>query len=355
MKPRIQCFDVLKGIAILLVVMGHVITYGVYKIDSSLTFRIIGTVHMPLFFFISGYFTVRRRNGLLAVPNLRSRFMRLVVPMVIISSIWILYYPHSGLPKHLTCTFAGLWSDQWKNGYWFTPVLFAIILLYSAAARLSNRMPRNSRTLQALPFALLLAAVSVSEWLIPSNVSNCLSFSFIFTFIWVFLFGGFAALTGEKFIRFATSTTGYTLSLAISVVLFIMLLYPDFIPFHSAPLVVLIERMLLHCSLAVMAIGFCYPLTDGTPGASRSRGVRFWSLLGRKSLQIYLFHYFFLFPMASLRHLLQGMALDFVPVTAVALAASLLIIACCLGVDALLSRSPLLSVLIGYPAARNKK
>lgn len=355
MKPRIQCFDVLKGIAILLVVMGHVITYGVYKIDSSLTFRIIGTVHMPLFFFISGYLTVRHRDGRLAVPDLLNRFMRLVVPMVIISSLWIFYYPHSGLPKHLTCTFAGLWSDQWKNGYWFTPVLFAIILLYSAAAWCSNRMPRKSKTLRLLPFAVLLAAVTAGEWLIPSNINNCLSFSFIFSFIWVFIFGGSAALAGDKFIRFASSGIIYTLSLIVSVILFILLLYPDFITIRVPLVVFRIEQTLLHCSLAVMAVGFCYPLTDGTPAAPPSRAVRFWSLLGRKSLQIYLFHYFFLFPMASLRPLLQGMALDFVPVTAVALAASLLIIACCLGVDALLSRSPLLSVLIGYPAARNKK
>ena len=70
MKQRIEYFDVLKGIAIFMVVMGHVITYGVCQIDGSLVFRIIGSVHMPLFFFISGYFTIVRKGKDLAMPRL---------------------------------------------------------------------------------------------------------------------------------------------------------------------------------------------------------------------------------------------------------------------------------------------
>ena len=86
---RIESFDVLKGIAILMVVMGHVITYGVYRIDSSVVFRLIGTVHMPLFFFISGYFTVREKEGALALPGLWKRFRHLIIPMVIDTTLWI--------------------------------------------------------------------------------------------------------------------------------------------------------------------------------------------------------------------------------------------------------------------------
>ena len=42
--------DLLKGIAIFMVVMGHVLTMCIRGIDSAALFKIIGEVHMPLFF-----------------------------------------------------------------------------------------------------------------------------------------------------------------------------------------------------------------------------------------------------------------------------------------------------------------
>ena len=56
--------DLLKGIAIFMVVMGHVLTMCIRGIDSAALFKIIGEVHMPLFFFISGYLGFRRRPAL---------------------------------------------------------------------------------------------------------------------------------------------------------------------------------------------------------------------------------------------------------------------------------------------------
>lgn len=56
MSSQLTYFDVLKGIAIFLVVMGHVIVFCVRGIDATPHFKFIGSIHMPLFFFISGYF-----------------------------------------------------------------------------------------------------------------------------------------------------------------------------------------------------------------------------------------------------------------------------------------------------------
>lgn len=55
-------FDFIKGVLIILVVLGHVIQ-GLYGIDNpdvweNLLFTIIYTFHMPLFIFISGYFLI---------------------------------------------------------------------------------------------------------------------------------------------------------------------------------------------------------------------------------------------------------------------------------------------------------
>lgn len=57
MKERILYIDWLKGIAIILVVMGHVIGFDIYSGDScmnSFLYRLISSFHMPLFIFLSG-------------------------------------------------------------------------------------------------------------------------------------------------------------------------------------------------------------------------------------------------------------------------------------------------------------
>lgn len=50
-KIRIQYIDRLKGLAIILVVMGHI--FGFSQPDDPIT-KFIYTFHMPLFMFLSG-------------------------------------------------------------------------------------------------------------------------------------------------------------------------------------------------------------------------------------------------------------------------------------------------------------
>ena len=72
MKERIRYFDVIKGMAIYAVVMGHVMVYGAKGLNQAWLMTVIGLMHMPLFFFISGWFSCRMdaATGLLRAPSL---------------------------------------------------------------------------------------------------------------------------------------------------------------------------------------------------------------------------------------------------------------------------------------------
>lgn len=346
-KQRIEYFDVLKGIAIFLVVMGHVITYGVYHIDNSVVFRIIGSVHMPLFFFISGYFTVKSRDGQFVLPSLRKRFLQLMLPMLVFSTLWIFYYPHSGLQKHLTCTFLGLCTNLHKNGYWFPWVLFAIITLYGISAILSNMLRHYGKVWKYGPFVLMLISLGIGDALVPKSINNTLSLMFVFKYSFVFMFGGIARGLGTRFTGFAQSDAGYTVSLIVTVASLIFVMYPEWLPFRRTALMLNSAQVVLHCSLATFAVGLCRSVMDSRKEGSCSRGVKLWSLLGRRSLQIYLFHYFLLFPLGWLRPAMLKMGLDLVPVALTAAVCAAVITACCLAMDAVVRRSRLLSVLCG--------
>ena len=80
-KVRLHHFDILKGLAIFMVIMGHVITMCIRDIDSAVLFKFVEKMHMPIFFFISGYFSYKvLENGNLAIPKLGVRVKQLHIP-----------------------------------------------------------------------------------------------------------------------------------------------------------------------------------------------------------------------------------------------------------------------------------
>lgn len=54
MKERIQYIDAMRGFAILLVVIAHLVQYNFEDAFHNDIFNTIYSFHMPLFFFISG-------------------------------------------------------------------------------------------------------------------------------------------------------------------------------------------------------------------------------------------------------------------------------------------------------------
>lgn len=78
MNDRLKYIDITKGIAILLVLLGHLL-----EPDSYLK-TIIYVIHMPLFFIASGM-TIKSQNIKLCISK---RFKRIYVPYI----IWALIF-----------------------------------------------------------------------------------------------------------------------------------------------------------------------------------------------------------------------------------------------------------------------
>lgn len=123
--------DAIKGVAIILVVIGHCIQYiyAPQDFDDNIIFRIIYSFHMPLFMFISGYVVFKQGRDINA-NWLKKRFINLMVPYI----TWIF----------LVCILGKLWTietlgkrvkdvviDPTNGGMWFLYVLFLEnIILY---------------------------------------------------------------------------------------------------------------------------------------------------------------------------------------------------------------------------------
>lgn len=85
-SSRIEWIDIAKGIAIILVIIGHTVKFG------SLTRNIIFSFHMPLFFMLSGYTYRPATEVYMIVKHIKKNVIHLLVPCLIVSSFIACYW-----------------------------------------------------------------------------------------------------------------------------------------------------------------------------------------------------------------------------------------------------------------------
>lgn len=316
-RQRLYHFDLLKGLAIFLVVVGHVLILCVRGIDRAPVGKFIGEIHMPLFFFISGWLAYKAMpdgQGF-ATPKLLPRAKRLLLPMIAASSLWILAFPATGLESPMTSTFSGLWSDAFKNGYWFTLVLFEIFVLYSVAAPVLRRC--GSAAQQICVGILFWAFFAGLNACLPAQYQAYASSGFAVSYFGAFLAGVLASRHSEAFGRLCCNGWVCAVSLLIVCGGLALVCWPW--KYNLGEPVLIALRGIIHIALAIVAIAVT------APWASRAFAIperptpiaAMWQYLGQKSLAIYLLHYFFLFPLGIIRPYLEAVDLAFVPLFAV--------------------------------------
>ena len=116
MITRIDYIDKLKGFAIILVVMGHVLEWGMGISDSPANL-FYSSFHMPLFMFLSGLFAMKsfKTYNLAECQHfLYNKVRRIVVPFLVVGGAFSILQTGG-----VTAVYMGEIS-----GYWFLPALF---------------------------------------------------------------------------------------------------------------------------------------------------------------------------------------------------------------------------------------
>ena len=116
---RINYIDKLKGIAISLVVIGHVIIFSLHKtFCSDILLYVISSFHMSLFAFLSGI--VFNSKCLLNQKLIKKHLARLLLPFLFFGLLYTLCFGHS---------FNDFIFDNFKLGYWYLLSIFLILML----------------------------------------------------------------------------------------------------------------------------------------------------------------------------------------------------------------------------------
>lgn len=148
MKQRLLWADSLKGILIILVVLGHAIQYIMTgECNNSHLWNYINSFHVPAFMAISGFFSYKivdhdsfssfKKYVFNCVKMINRRSQQLLIPFVIWALIKIILYQELTI-YHIIRVF--MYPD---GSFWFLLILFLIAVTYKIIECLSVSLKLN--------------------------------------------------------------------------------------------------------------------------------------------------------------------------------------------------------------------
>ena len=135
-KKRDPRFDALRGLAITLVVLGHILQAGYVGYENTLIFRVIWSLQMPLFVVVSGFFAGDGR-----LSHIPKRARTYLIPFVSCFLLKMLVFAHrldivrwlSELPFNM------------ENSLWYLFVLFVLCTTHIFALALANKIEKDEK------------------------------------------------------------------------------------------------------------------------------------------------------------------------------------------------------------------
>lgn len=162
MKERLSYIDQLRGLAILLVVIGHILQFNnIQGGANNRIFKIIYSFNMPLFFFVSGYIgykTVKVYDLKSFGKHILKKFISLCIPLFSWSFLvnGLFFKQHWKILPLDTII-----STVLNPGLWFLKVLFEIFVFYGLFAWLSSYFNKKKKCwMDILLFFLILVLTS---------------------------------------------------------------------------------------------------------------------------------------------------------------------------------------------------
>lgn len=258
-KKHYNYIDRLKGLAIFMVVLGHLILWS-YKTSDGSVFQFVNSVHMPLFFFLSGL-VIRKSPSL---SRMITMAVRLLSPFIIVGGVFSLF----------NSDIVGLIVKPLRNGYWYLEIL-ALFYLF-LFIRNGIKVKCIKEWIIDIIFILALYTVfTLCYFKYPGQYNDILGFTQARLY-WPFFAIGHL-VTKYQLYKYINNT-GYTIGL-------ILLMLSSYYFLHG------------YIHLAnIVALSFIYVLVYLFMGREECDSYieRCLALAGRKSLDIYIYHYFFI-------------------------------------------------------------
>ena len=283
---RNQFVDIMRGIAMLLVVLGHAMTGCTVDSQKSFLFNIIWSLQMPLFILISGFVTKYSRpisDGKGLWKYVKRRTVAYMLPWAVWSFLVRgITFGEKGFlnVKHL------LWNMD--SGYWFLATIWTISMIFGIASFVAERVSKEN----LLKRQIVLLGCYLVGMVLLVGIGAILGFSFfaikLTLYYMPFYYAGF--LYGQFDDKIKESETGKRIidsvvAVCFAVWLFVILRYSIYD--MSDGITEIILRVVTSLTGCIAICGICKELFTRKSG----EGLR-W--IGQNSMEVYLVHYLLL-------------------------------------------------------------
>lgn len=293
-NKRLREFDALRGFSMILVVFSHVLLCAGIEGNEFAVPTAITMFRMPLFFFVSGFFAYRDLSKWTG-PTFKRVLAQKVKAQIVCTMVFYTfrYYTLGADPIG--------WLDKGFQGYWFTIVLFQMFVLYTMSNIISLFTKRNisleiMAVVAVIGFGLIASHIYPEDriWIVISGSNLCY-------FIQWFVLGLAVRKYHSKFERMISGNDVKAL-LIVGFVGICCLLYTDFFKEHET-----YAKMLSVIGSYVgliSVVSLFYSAKDYFQRDSQIPNTL--CFVGRRTLDIYMLHYFFLPSLIAVGPLMQG-------------------------------------------------
>lgn len=176
---RLEYVDVMRGIAITLVVVGHLIQFNGISTDNPV-FEFIYSFHMPLFFAISGYITQKVTkicSWQKYVLFLKKKTMAIALPFL----VWTLFVGNYILRDHWrVVSLDQMLQSLLHPGLWFLKSLFFILIVFGLFDLIQNKINAKGTIIRLLSSCFVSLVLLVAFYSLGIEQQNIFMYSFFF-------------------------------------------------------------------------------------------------------------------------------------------------------------------------------
>ena len=285
-NKRNESIDILKGLLIILVVIGHCIQYGLgidYKQQSlfyeNFLFKVIYSFHMPLFMIISGYLFYKSTKKHTSFSIIKGRFKRLIVPFL----IWGIIYSMFVVNKQIV-SYNGidLFFTTLIYSFWFVQAVF----YFSIITLIINRIFKDN--------ILIVILLIISFFIIPDSYNLS-----VYKFTYFYFIIGYYINKYDLIVKYKTLNDKYKIGIFCSTLLLYMvllLLYNKDMYIYTTGINILNNSNQIYINLYRWIIGllgsYCFYEIVLFILRKTENKFKFIQELGKASIMIYIFNCF---------------------------------------------------------------
>ena len=276
---RLVFVDQLKGVAIFLVIIGHVYNFSLVPSFSYVP-TFISMIHMPVFMFIAGYMFHRKDDSLKVIAYFYSmcrKFQRIMLPFISFTIIVCVLRDWN---------YCDLLMNEMKYGYWFLLTLFMFYLVYYPFLYLSML----SKYIELLVYLILsVLLILLCKYIFSGGVKSLLSLDLFAQYSFPFLIGMWLNKyrIELKILQNERKNILYTILITLFLIAFYLFVQIEYGSFFGTVQSFGLRFVMIGISGLICWIFFSNINLTNKLGSCLS-----W--LGMNSLPIYVLHYFFL-------------------------------------------------------------